>query len=272
MSVKRKSNYRRTFQRILIFSIVVSMPFIWGLGYPGQIFGYVLPAEQLVQLMAENASKFKTLVITQLTQQEKESAFGGKEIEVFREQIWMQAPARYRSKVLNEGLERREAPNTAFRRLLLANSPESFMKLLLEMGINLDQVAYTRVDGIVAYRIGNAEPGTPKLVIEKERFLPLQLTYWAIGDNAGALVDVRFKDYREVDHGWYPFEITYSSDRWPNETYTLLTILPNGPFDPSVFSMPMSDLSEGKTPEKGEGLSNEERLKQIIRKFEKKYH
>jgi hypothetical protein len=272
MSLKRKFDCRRMIQRIITFSIGVSMPFFLGLGHPGQSLGYVLPAEQLVQLMAENAVKFKTLVITQLTQREKDSSPGGREIEVFREQIWLQAPARYRSKVLNEDRDRQAAPNVAFRRLLLANSPETFVQLLLEMGINLDQVAYTRVDGIVAYRIGNAETGTPKLVIEKERFLPLQLTYRAIGDHAGALVDVRFKDYREVDHGWYPFEITYSSDRWPKETYTLLTILPNGPFDPSVFSAPISDLSKGKTSEKDEGLSDEERLKQIIQKFEEKYH
>jgi hypothetical protein len=272
MSLNRKSCCLRIFHRVLIFSIGVSIPFVLSLERPEQSLGYVLSADQLVQLMAANASKFKTLVITQLTQQEKDDSPDSRELVVFREQIWMKAPARYQSKVLNEDWERREAPNVAFRRLLLANSPESFMQLLLEMGINLEQVTYTRVDGIVAYRIGSAEPGTPKLIIEKERFLPLQLTYRAIGDHAGTLADVRLRDYREVDHGWYPFEITYSSDKWPNETYTLLTILPNGPFDPSVFSMPTSDPSKGKASEKGEGLSNEERLKEIIQKFEDKYH
>ena len=271
MRMKRKSRFLRMFHRGLIFTIGVLIPFALSLEYPEQGLGYILPAEQLIQLMADNASKFKTLVITQLTQQEKGDASEGRELEVFREQIWMQAPARYQSKVLNQDWGRREAPNVAFRRLFLADSSESFMRLLLEMGVDLDQVAYTRVDGIVAYRIGNAEPGTPKLIIEKKRFLPLQLTYWAIGDHAGALVDVRFRDYREVDHGWYPYEITYSSDRWSNETYSLLTILPNGPFDPSVFSSPMKDFSEGKASEKSEGLSDEERLKQIIQKFEDKY-
>jgi hypothetical protein len=272
MSMKRKSYCLRMFRRVLIFSLGVSISFALSPKSPEQSLGYVLPADQLVQLMAANASKFKTLVITQLTQQEKDDSPEGRELEVFREQIWMQAPARYQSKVLNEDRERREAPNVVFRRLFLANSPESFMQLLPEMGINLDQVSYTRADGTVAYMIGNAEPGTPKLIIEKERFLPLRLTYRAIGDLPGALIDVRFKDYREVDHGWYPFEITYASDRWPNEIYTLLTILPNGPFDPSVFSTPMSDFSKGKASEQGEGLSDEERLKQMIQKFEDKYH
>lgn len=256
----------------LRFSLAISMLFALSLEVPEQSQGYVLTAVQLVQLMAANAAKFKTLVITQLTQQEEGGSPEGKGLEVFREQIWMQAPGRYQSRVLNEDRKRREVPNVAFRRLLLSNSPKSFMKLLSEMGINLEMVAYTRIDGIVAYRIGNAQPGSPKILIEKERFLPLQLTYWAIGGHAEALVDVRFKDYREVDQGWYPFEITYSSDGWPNETYTVLTVLPNGPLDPSVFSSPMSGSSSGQPSGKGEGLSDEERLKQIIQEFEDKYH
>jgi len=41
------------------------------LGVSEKSLGYVLQAEQIVPFMAANASKFKTLVITQFTQQEK---------------------------------------------------------------------------------------------------------------------------------------------------------------------------------------------------------
>jgi hypothetical protein len=221
--------------------------------------------------MAANASKFKALVITQFTQQEKKQPTEVPISELFREKIWMQAPGRFHAENLSEEGKRREVPDVTFRRLLLAASSESFMELLLEMGINLEVVAFTRVDGIVAYRIGGAAPDSPKILIEKERFVPLQLTYWSIGDRAGALVEVTFKDYREVDKGWYPFEITHKSERWPNETYAILTILPNTPFDPSIFSSPMSGATPDGSPEGEEGLSTEERLKRIIRKFEKKY-
>lgn len=244
---------------------------IFYLEVPERCLAYVLPTEQLVQFLAVNASKFKTLVITQFTQQEKGSSLEGKFFELFREKIWMQAPNRYRAEVLSEGRVRREVPDVAFRRLFLADSPDNFMQLLLNMGIDLETVAYARVDGIVAYRIGNAEPAGPKILIEKERFLPLQLSYWSIGTHAGALINVRFQDYREVDKGWYPFEITYASDRWPDEVYTILSILPNGPFDPSVFSSPMPGSRPDQPAEKGEGLSDEERLKRIIQKFEERY-
>jgi len=247
------------------------MLFSLSLGVPAISLGYVLQAEQIVPFMAANASKFKTLVITQFTQQEKRDSTGVLSFEILREKIWMQAPGRFHSEVLSEDRGRREVPDAAFRRLLLADSSEGFMQLLLEMGINLEAVAFTRIDGIIAYRIGDATPGSPRILIEKERFLPLQLKYWSIGDRAGALVEVTFKDYREVDKGWYPFEITHTSERWPNEAYTILTILPNTPFDPSVFSSPISGATTDQSSEGGEGLSNEERLKRIIRKFEDKY-
>ena len=248
----------------------VFMLFSFNLQASEKSFGYVLPAEQIIKFMAANASRYKTLVITQFTQQEKGQALDVKIYELFREKIWMQAPNRYHAEVLDGGRVRREGPDVAFRRLLLADSPDSFMQLLLNMGIALDTVSYTKVEGVVAYRIGNKEPTSPKILIEKERFLPLRLSYWSIGTHAGALIEVKFQDYREVDKGWYPFEITYSSDRWPDEVYTLLTILPNGPFDSSIFSSPISG-SHPDRPTEGEGLSDEERLKKIIKKFEERY-
>jgi len=251
--------------------IGVFLLFCLSLGVSEKSLGYVLQAEQIVPFMAANASKFKTLVITQFTQQEKGDSTEGISSEIFREKIWMQAPGRFHSRVLNEDRVRPEVPDVTFRRLLLANSSESFMQLLLEMGINLEAVAFTRIDGNIAYRIGDAAPDSPKILIEKERFLPLQLKYWSIGDRAGALVEVTFKDYREVDKGWYPFEITHTSERWPNEAYTILTILPNTPFDPSVFSSPMSGPTPDQSPEGEKGLSNEERLKRVIKKFEDRY-
>ncbi len=271
MSSKCYSDCRRVIFGWSKCFIAVFMLFCLNLGVPAKSLGYVLQAEQLIRFMAVNSSKFKTLVITQFTQQEKRHSTEGLSFEIFREKIWMQAPGRFHSRVLNEDRGRREVPDKAFRRFLLAGSSESFTQLLLEMGINLEAVAFTRIDGIIAYRIGDAAPGSPKILIEKERFLPLQLVYWSIGDRAGALVEVTFKDYREVDKGWYPFEITHTSERWPNETYTILTILPNTPFDPSVFSSPMSGATPVQSPEGDEGLSDKERLKRIIQKFEDRY-
>lgn len=271
MSSKCYFIYTGMVTRWLKCFIGTSIFIVFCLGGPAKSLGYVLPSEQLVKLMTVNASKFQTLVITQFTEQVKGQPSEGLSFELFREKIWMQAPSRFYSKVLNEGERAREVPDVTYRRLLLADSAESFMQLLIQMGINLEEVAFTRMDGVVAYRIGGAAPGSPKILIEKERFLPLQLTYWSIGDRAGALVKVTFKDYREVDKGWYPFEITHTSERWANETYKILTILPNTPFDPSVFSSPRSGITSEESSERDGGLSEEERLRRVIQKFEEKY-
>lgn len=270
MTLKDRSGGPRLFPPWSKWFIGVFILFSINLQATEKSFGYILPAEQIIRFMADNASRYKTLVITQFTQQEKGDALEGKTFELFREKIWMQAPNRYHAQVLDEDRVRREVPDVAFRRLLLADSPDSFMHLLLTMGIDLDTVSYTKVDGIIAYRIGEADPTSPKILIEKERFLPLRLSYWSFGTRAGALIDVTFQDYREVDKGWYPFEITFASDRWPDEVYTVLSILPNGPFDSSVFSSPMSGSRPDRPPE-GEGLSDKERLKKIIQKFEERY-
>ena len=259
------------FTRWSKYFIGAFMLLVLGLGVQAKSFGYVLQAEQLIQLMTVNASKFQMLVITQFTEQAKGQPTEVGTFQLFREKIWMQAPGRFQSKVLNEGHEGRDVPDMAYRRLLLADNSGSFMQLLIQMGINLEAIAFTRMEGVVAYRIGDAAPDSPKILIEKERFVPLQLTYWSIGDRAGALVKVTFKDYREVDKGWYPFEITHSSERWSNERYTILTILPNTPFDPSVFSSPMSGVISDQSSENDRGLSDEERLKRVIKKFEEKY-
>jgi len=253
-----------------LIGVFMLFSFNLNLQAPEDSYGYVLPAEQIIHFMADNASRYKTLVITQFTQQEIGQDSKGKAFKLFREKIWMQAPNRYHAELLNEDRTSREVPDVAFRRLLLADSPDNFMQLLLNMGIDLETVSYTKVDGIIAYRIGNAEPTSPKILIEKERFLPLSLSYWSLGSRAGALIDVTFQDYREVDKGWYPFEISYASDRWPDEVYTVLSILPNGPFDSSVFSSTTSGPRQERSLEE-EGLSDEERLKKIIEKFEERY-
>ena len=64
---------------------------------PDQGQGYIMPAEQLIQFMAANFSKFQTLVITQSTQYENQ---GDKRAEkVFEEKIWMRSPSFFHSEI-----------------------------------------------------------------------------------------------------------------------------------------------------------------------------
>jgi len=122
--------------------------------------GYIMPAEQLIGFMTSNFSNFKTLVIIQSNQQGNQ---GHENPEtVFKEQIWMKSPNLFHSKVLDQDVSRSEVPDITYRQLLIANKKDNIERLLSRMGINLQSVAFTRIDGIIAYRIGDKGSESPK--------------------------------------------------------------------------------------------------------------
>ena len=118
--------------------------------------GYVIPANQLIAFMAKNFSKFQTLVIIQSSQQKDENDEMGD--ESFMERIWMESPDRLRSQVTDHHMGRVKEPDMRYRQLLMANSAQGLTRLLSGMGINFHSVALTRIDGVIAYRIGDKEP------------------------------------------------------------------------------------------------------------------
>ena len=236
---------------------------------PGTGYGYIMPAEQIIGFMATNFSKFKTLIITQSTNQGSD---GNKEVEkVFKEKIWIKSPDLFRSKIIDEGIERVRVTDNTYRQLLIANNKKRLMRVLGGMGINKESVAFTRIDGLIAYRIGDKEPDRPKILIEKKRFLPLMLIYSLSEDPAGNKIKIRFRDYRKMEQGWYPFEITYSYGNEIIEKYAIHTLNANLPVDLSLFYSSKVQTLPGKAPEKGEDSLEEERLRQIIKTFEEKY-
>lgn len=231
--------------------------------------GYIIPAEQLIAFMAKNFSKFRTLVIVQSTQQKDEKQEG--EGESFMERIWLKSPDLCRSQVLDHPMGRIAEPDLDYRQLLMANEAQRLVQLLSSMGVNLYSVAFTRIDDVIAYRIGDKEPERPKILVEKDRFLPLLLIYRPSGQSVLETITVRFKDYKKMDEGWYPFQITYSDGKGLEEDYTVHTLKANVPIDPAVFVMPKKGSLWDQASEPGQVPPEEERLREIIKKFEEKY-
>jgi hypothetical protein len=190
----------------------------------GNCYGYIMPAEQLLDFMAENFSNFKTMIIVQSTLQT-----GPESEKIFMEQIQMKSPDLFELKSLDRLAGRTGLPYMAYRQLLMANNRTRLEKLLSMMGINLEAVSLTRVDGVIAYQIGLKGDQSPKLLIEKERFLPLQLVYRMAGDASEEVVTVRFQDYRKEGKGWFPFQISYSVDNRIREEYSIQTLEINIP-------------------------------------------
>jgi hypothetical protein len=211
--------------------------------------------------MVKNSSEFKTMVITQTTWQKDERTEEGG--ESYQERIWMEAPDLFRTQVINQPKRWLMKPDTSFRSLLMADNDTQVKRLLTRMGINIHSTGLTRVEETVAYRIGGKDPDAPKIVIEKERFLPLVLTYSFPGDYDTVTITVLFNDYRRVDNGWYPFEITYFDPRGFRENCVIDTLQVNVPIDPAVFT-------EAITSSRPEQASDQDEIFQKEKDLERK--
>ncbi len=192
---------------------------------------YVLPAEQILQFMAANFSKTQTLIVHQSCEQTSEA----KGTKSFDEILTMKAPGLFHVETKDSGENRGEERDYSYWRLFLANSASPLTALMLERGIDIVKVGYTRMDGIVAYRIGEVEETGPRVLVEKERFLPLFFSYRAPSVGGGSLAIVKFLDYRRVEQAWYPFEILYSPAEGITEKHKVRFLKINGPVNPSLF-------------------------------------
>jgi hypothetical protein len=170
--------------------------------------GYVLPSEQLVEFMTNNFLKIKTVdVIVSASKLDMTNGTSGK---ISSKRIVIKSPDLFHIITLDQEESMDVPPDEIHLQLLVSNEKERIELLLSWMGINLKSVAFTRIDDIIAYRIGDKYPDSPKILIEKKRFLPLQVVYLKSDLPLQEVVIVRFNDYRKLERGWFPHEITCS--------------------------------------------------------------
>lgn len=248
----------------IIMILTLLIPAIYG-----RSLGYIMPAEQIIDFMAKNFSNFDTVVFTQYVIQEDEK--DKDQGKIFKEQIWMKSPGLFHAKILDQQEEVGTARNTAYRQILIANQTHRVEQILSGMGINLESVGFTRIDGVIAYRIGDKESESPKILIEKERFLPLLIIYRPIENLTRNVITVRFRDYRKLEQGWYPFETIYSLGQEIKETYSIQSLEANVPIDNQIFYSSGEKPSPSETPEKKQEDPDEEGLRRVIKTFEKRY-
>lgn len=218
--------------------------------------GYIMPAEQILDFMAENFSNFQTVVIVQSTLQTSQD-----NERIFMEQVQLKSPDLFELKSLDRIAERTSIPYMSYWQLLMANSRARLEQILSMMGINLQAVSLTRIDGVIAYMIGEKGGDIPKLLIEKERFLPLLLIYSTTGDMSEEVVTVRFQDYRKEDEGWFPFQISYSVDNKIREEYSIQTFETNIPISSSLLQAFEISTPPDQAPEEGPTGIEEENLR-----------
>jgi hypothetical protein len=221
---------------------------------------YVLPSQQILQFVSAHFSKFETLVIKHTV--ERESGVG---VQSFEEILTMKSPDFLHAAPTEESGTRTGIIDRSFRALFLASSQTWLRDLLSGAGVDLDRVSYTRIDGTVAYLIGEGRDDRPKLAVEKARFLPLVFNYPSRLSHDPEFIRVTFRDYRQVGQGWYPFEIMCSSDAGWVERYKVQSIQVNAPVQPSLFQPSQSMSRPAKS------ACNEEKIHANVRAFERKY-
>jgi len=239
---------------ILFFLIIIGI--VPSTGYP-----YLLPSVQIIEFMANQFAEARTFQITQLTKiidlnQEIEKVFG--------ESISLMSPDCYRSeiaghpdkrliirngsrtlKIINgEVIYDKESNDFAFQFLMLAQNPKQLLKYLKELGINMDMVSLTRFEGRIAYLIGDKGEGNPRLLVDKDSFLPLLLQY--------GNVLIHASDFRKLTPQiWYPHYILYSFtgatiDEYLKEEYRIKDVMINPSFDVLLFDIPLAKAKISK--------------------------
>lgn len=251
------SGYRDVFRTVAFLAMTLGTV-LHPLG--GEPHAYVLPPEQLFQFMVPHFAKFETLVIQHSV--ERENAGG---VKNFEEILTMKSPDLLQSETKAPFAIPGRVVDRSYRRLFLAGTTGRVSELLSGAGVDITKTSFTRVDGTVAYLIGDPGPRNPKLALEKARFLPLFFVYPPRRTGLSDLISVTFRDYREIDLGWYPFEILCSSENGWVERYRIQSIRVNAPVDPSVF------LQAEEVPRPEESPAKDENIEALIRIFEQKY-
>lgn len=253
----------------------------------GEVCAYVMPLEQILGRVRKQFVTLNTLIIEQATHViHSENPIREK---VYREKVWLKTPRYERSmemaaphlqnaaantpktENLHEQTMRQPNPDTAYRWLLMANPKGEISAFLSQLGIQIWDLGYDRCNGIVAYRVGARDRGNPRLLVDKERFFPLLLSYILPGGPEGRLVTVRFKDYRKIDAGWYPYEIEYALEGAPTESYHILNLTANAPIQTSLFEREVPRTLTPPRPSINQSKPDDQRLNTIMRNLEKKY-
>ena len=210
---------------------------------------YTLLPSQVIELMTRRFAYINTLQITEITTIKE---LDPKAEQVFGEIVYMMSPDSYRTEVAGQPRNRLiahrgsrtlkivngmivydgESINFLHRLLFLNQDPGRLAHKLQRAGIDLYSVFLTKLEGNIAYSIGGNQEGNPRLLVDKQRFLPLLLAY----DN----VRFQFSDYREVaERIWYPFHISTSLNGTITEENAVKGIAVNPPLDPSLFDLPL---------------------------------
>ncbi len=192
-----------------IFLMAVSMSIL-----PAAAHSYLIPIEQLLGFMVKKIHRSRPTVITRSVHNIDPV---NREIQtVFEERIRFDTPNLYYFETTStptgdtsyDFANNNRDKDLLFYMLFFARNANEATRFLSGLCINPKTETFTRLDKTIVYRIGGTEKDAPYLMIDKDKFLPLQICYYNDPDR-DEMVVVRFSDYKKIGKRWFPLEITY---------------------------------------------------------------
>lgn len=215
---------------------------------PFYSFAYIIPASQIIEFMTNKYSAVKTLKIIQINRIVGINQEYGNSIENI---IYVMFPDLYRSEIsgplhkriqINNGDCRlsvvdgmiNDSEDTAdfpYHFLFIAQNHQETLNYFKDLGINVEKTSLTRYAGKISYLIGDRENESPKLIVDKELFLPLLLKY-----HDSLFIFSDYKDMMEKD--LYPYKVVHLHNGIKEE-YSVKGIMVNPPLDLYLFEIPI---------------------------------
>ena len=165
-----------------------------------------------------------------------------------------------------------------YKDLLFYRSRAQLEDRLIALGVDMSVVAYGRFEDKIAFVIGAERPDdpVPQVWVDKESFLPIRWLMKADEADARTLdLEIRYADWRQIEHVWYPMQVVYYQDDKPVREISVESLSTNLSFPMELFDMARlrqklvsaaSEVKEGSVS--GEISEIEKSIDEFRKKFE----
>ena len=234
MKIVKKSKYAGVVLLLVVFF------------YSFNSFAYIIPANQIIELMTDRYSSVKTLKIKQINHIVETGQEPKNSVENI---IYAVSPDLHRSEIfgpmhksirINNGKISLSIVNgiinysegksiLPYYFIFMDQDNQRILNYLEDLGINTKKTTLTRHEGEISYLIGDRNDASPKLIVAKSSFLPLLLK-----DNSSLFI---FSDYKDtMENNFYPHKVIHLHNGIKKE-YTVRDISINLPLDLYLFDV-----------------------------------
>lgn len=191
---------------------------------------YILRGPHLLELMTQHFGRLKSLLVVQKVRYFPDQAEGimveADETlryvfpNIFRSDTRSQNTLRIHVTVRGDALTvidqkialKNETLFDLYKDILLYRSRRLLERRLTVLGIDVAVTGLARFQGKIAYLLGAEKPDQylPQVWIDKESFQPIRwLTMLDHSEESGAVLEIRYSEWRRVRGAWYPMHVDY---------------------------------------------------------------